>query len=221
MTKICMLKVYCCQFMLTGSYFSKFEPNVSNLKISFWILISCAHSCRLNWWGYYYCSSDLKKLILLLNQMLAIWKIPPAAQSNGKQNIQFQNKVIGNNAKVSVGNHNSLWCLTFLHYTRQTSHYKLLPRQFWAEELAPLYDFAFASKRFKHINFHHLPECMLQIRGKGLDFPLIARDFAMLKWLGVNCFRTSHYPYAEEIMDQADAQGIAVIDESPGVGIRS
>ncbi|KAI0212759.1 Beta-glucuronidase [Lamellibrachia satsuma] len=58
------------------------------------------------------------------------------------------------------------------------------------------------------------------IRGKGLDFPLIARDFAMLKWLGVNCFRTSHYPYAEEIMDQADAQGIAVIDESPGVGIR-
>ena len=62
---------------------------------------------------------------------------------------------------------------------------------------------------------------MNQIRGKGLDFPLIARDFAMLKWLGVNCFRTSHYPYAEEIMDQADVQGIAVIDESPGVGIRT
>ena len=41
----------------------------------------------------------------------------------------------------------------------------------------------------------------------------------MLKWLGVNCFRTSHYPYAEEIMDQADQQGIVVIDESPGVGI--
>lgn len=57
------------------------------------------------------------------------------------------------------------------------------------------------------------------IRGKGLDFALIARDFNMLKWLGVNCFRTSHYPYAEEIMDQADQQGIIVIDESPGVGI--
>ena len=60
---------------------------------------------------------------------------------------------------------------------------------------------------------------MFQIRGKGLDFALIARDFNMLKWLGVNCFRTSHYPYAEEIMDQADQQGIVVIDESPGVGI--
>ncbi|XP_060576094.1 beta-glucuronidase-like isoform X2 [Ruditapes philippinarum] len=57
------------------------------------------------------------------------------------------------------------------------------------------------------------------IRGKGLDYALIARDFNMLKWLGVNCFRTSHYPYAEEIMDQADQQGIVVIDESPGVGI--
>ncbi|XP_061163610.1 beta-glucuronidase-like [Saccostrea echinata] len=57
------------------------------------------------------------------------------------------------------------------------------------------------------------------IRGKGLDYPLIAKDFNLLKWLGANCFRTSHYPYAEEIMDQADQQGIVVIDESPGVGI--
>ncbi|KAK7094669.1 beta-glucuronidase-like [Littorina saxatilis] len=58
------------------------------------------------------------------------------------------------------------------------------------------------------------------IRGKGLDYPLIARDFYMLKWLGVNCFRSSHYPYAEEILDQADRQGIVVINECPGVGIR-
>ncbi|XP_050408987.1 beta-glucuronidase [Patella vulgata] len=57
------------------------------------------------------------------------------------------------------------------------------------------------------------------IRGKGLDYALIARDFSMLKWLGANCFRTSHYPYAEEILDQASEQGIVIIDESPGVGI--
>ncbi|KAL3858068.1 hypothetical protein ACJMK2_012684 [Sinanodonta woodiana] len=57
------------------------------------------------------------------------------------------------------------------------------------------------------------------IRGKGLDYALIAKDFNLMKWLGANCFRTSHYPYAEEIMDQADQQGIVVIDESPGVGI--
>ncbi|CAG2206233.1 GUSB [Mytilus edulis] len=59
------------------------------------------------------------------------------------------------------------------------------------------------------------------IRGKGLDYALIAKDFNLLKWLGATCIRTSHYPYAEEIMDQCDQQGIAVIVESPGVGITS
>lgn len=58
------------------------------------------------------------------------------------------------------------------------------------------------------------------IRGKGMDYAIIAKDFNLIKWLGANCFRTSHYPYADEIMDMADQQGIVVIDESPGVGIR-
>ncbi|CAL1536101.1 unnamed protein product [Lymnaea stagnalis] len=57
------------------------------------------------------------------------------------------------------------------------------------------------------------------LRGKGLDYTLITKDFNLLRWLGVNCIRTSHYPYAEEIMELADRQGVAVIDESPGVGI--
>lgn len=58
------------------------------------------------------------------------------------------------------------------------------------------------------------------IRGKGMDHAIIAKDFNMIKWLGANCFRTSHYPYADEIMDMADREGIVVIDESPGVGIK-
>ncbi|KAG8122824.1 hypothetical protein E2320_018284 [Naja naja] len=57
------------------------------------------------------------------------------------------------------------------------------------------------------------------IRGKGLDWPLIMKDFNLLRWLGANSFRTSHYPYAEEIMELCDAYGIVVIDESPGVGM--
>merc|ERR1719483_754652 len=57
------------------------------------------------------------------------------------------------------------------------------------------------------------------LRGKGLDYTLIVKDFNMLRWLGVNCIRTSHYPYAEEILEMCDRQGIAVINESPGVGI--
>ncbi|CAL1289408.1 unnamed protein product [Larinioides sclopetarius] len=59
------------------------------------------------------------------------------------------------------------------------------------------------------------------IRGKGLDMPLIIKDFNLIQWIGANSFRTSHYPYAEEIMDQADAQGIVVIDECPAVGLTS
>ena len=54
------------------------------------------------------------------------------------------------------------------------------------------------------------------IRGKGVDLPLIARDYNLIRWTGANSFRTSHYPYAEEILDFADENGIAIILESPG-----
>ncbi|XP_061819280.1 beta-glucuronidase [Nerophis lumbriciformis] len=58
------------------------------------------------------------------------------------------------------------------------------------------------------------------IRGKGFDWPLIVKDFNLMKWLGANSFRTSHYPYAEEILQMCDRHGIVVIDECPGVGIK-
>ncbi|OQR79191.1 beta-glucuronidase-like [Tropilaelaps mercedesae] len=57
------------------------------------------------------------------------------------------------------------------------------------------------------------------IRGKGLDNALNVKDMNMVKWLGANSFRTSHYPYSEELMDLADEMGIAVIDETPAVGL--
>jgi beta-glucuronidase len=55
------------------------------------------------------------------------------------------------------------------------------------------------------------------IRGKGLDLPLIIRDHNLIKWIGANAYRTSHYPYAEEIMDLADELGIMIVDECPSV----
>ncbi|XP_043855293.1 beta-glucuronidase isoform X2 [Dromiciops gliroides] len=57
------------------------------------------------------------------------------------------------------------------------------------------------------------------IRGKGFDWALVMKDFNLLQWLGANSFRTSHYPYAEEVMQLCDRYGIVVIDECPGVGI--
>ena len=57
------------------------------------------------------------------------------------------------------------------------------------------------------------------VRGKGHDDVFMVHDFALLDWLGANSFRTSHYPYAEEVMEYADRHGIVVIDETPAVGL--
>ncbi|PSN67073.1 putative beta-galactosidase [Corynespora cassiicola Philippines] len=57
------------------------------------------------------------------------------------------------------------------------------------------------------------------IRGKGHDPAYMVHDFELMKWLGANSFRTSHYPYAEEVLDYADRQGIVVINETPAVGL--
>jgi beta-glucuronidase len=57
------------------------------------------------------------------------------------------------------------------------------------------------------------------IHGKGLDLPVLVRDFELLKWIGANSFRTSHYPYSEEAMMLADEYGFLVIAETPGVSL--
>lgn len=55
--------------------------------------------------------------------------------------------------------------------------------------------------------------------GKALSFPVIIKDFSLLKWINANSFRTSHYPYAEEILDLADKRGLLIIDEVPAVSL--
>lgn len=56
------------------------------------------------------------------------------------------------------------------------------------------------------------------IRGRGLDLATVKRDFECMKWIGANCFRTSHYPYADEVYQMADEEGFLIIDEVPAVG---
>lgn len=57
------------------------------------------------------------------------------------------------------------------------------------------------------------------IRGKGHDDAYMVHDFQLLEWTGANSFRTSHYPYAEDVLDFADRHGIVVIDETAAVGL--
>ena len=59
------------------------------------------------------------------------------------------------------------------------------------------------------------------VRGKGYDNAYMVHDFVLMEWLGANSFRTSHYPYAEEVLDYADRHGIVVIDETPAVGLNT
>lgn len=57
------------------------------------------------------------------------------------------------------------------------------------------------------------------LRGRALDLVTVKRDYECLKWIGANCFRTSHYPYAEELYYMADEEGFLIIDETPAVGM--
>lgn len=57
------------------------------------------------------------------------------------------------------------------------------------------------------------------INGRGLNLAVVVKDYALLEWIGANSFRTTHYPYSEQMMDLADRLGFLVIDETPVVGM--
>lgn len=57
------------------------------------------------------------------------------------------------------------------------------------------------------------------INGRGLNEAANVLDLNLFRWIGANSFRTSHYPYSEEMMRLANRQGIVVIDEVPAVGL--
>jgi beta-glucuronidase len=59
----------------------------------------------------------------------------------------------------------------------------------------------------------------LAVIGKGHNDAFMVHDFELLKWIGANSFRTSHYPYSENVLDYADRHGIVLIDETAAVGL--
>jgi beta-glucuronidase len=57
------------------------------------------------------------------------------------------------------------------------------------------------------------------IAGRGFVPAVVIKDFALMQWTGANSFRTTHYPYAEQMMELADRLGFLIIDETPAVGL--
>ncbi len=56
--------------------------------------------------------------------------------------------------------------------------------------------------------------------GRGLNLPLLVKDYDLMRWVGANSYRTSHYPYSEEEMQLADRLGFLIIDEIPAVSLQ-
>jgi beta-glucuronidase len=48
--------------------------------------------------------------------------------------------------------------------------------------------------------------------GRGLLSASIVKDYQLMRWIGANSFRTSHYPYSEQMMQLADQLGFLIID---------
>jgi beta-glucuronidase len=57
------------------------------------------------------------------------------------------------------------------------------------------------------------------VAGRGYVPAVIVKDYALMEWIGANSYRTSHYPYSEQMMALADQLGVLVIDEIPAVGL--
>jgi len=53
------------------------------------------------------------------------------------------------------------------------------------------------------------------VTGKYVPGSVLVRDFYLMKQIGANSFRTSHYPYSDEHLDLADNFGMLVILETP------
>lgn len=55
------------------------------------------------------------------------------------------------------------------------------------------------------------------ISGRATNLPVIARDYELMRWMGANSFRATHYPHSEETAQLADKLGILIIAEIPAV----
>lgn len=109
-------------------------------------------------------------------------------------------------------------------YTARVSLYK-------ADELVDEYDEDFGIREIKVEGGKILlnnEELFLSGFGKHEEYPIVGRgqfragyirDHELMRWIGANSYRTSHYPYDEEMMRLGDQLGFLIINEVPAVSL--
>jgi len=109
--------------------------------------------------------------------------------------------------------------------------YKARVSLFIDDEIVDEYDELFGIREVRveggKILFNN-EELFLTGFGKHEEFPIIGRgqfragyikDHELMRWIGANSYRTSHYPYDEEMMRLGDKLGFLIIDEVPAVSL--
>lgn len=109
-------------------------------------------------------------------------------------------------------------------YTAKVSLYQ-------ADEIVDEYDEQFGIREIKvevgKILLNN-EELFLSGFGKHEEYPIVGRgqfragyvrDHELMRWIGANSYRTSHYPYDEEMMRLGDQLGFLIINEVPAVSL--
>lgn len=109
-------------------------------------------------------------------------------------------------------------------YTAKVSLYQ-------ADEIVDEYDEYFGIREIKVEGGKILlnnEELFLSGFGKHEEYPIVGRgqfragyvrDHELMRWIGANSYRTSHYPYDEEMMRLGDQLGFLIINEVPAVSL--
>lgn len=109
-------------------------------------------------------------------------------------------------------------------YTAKVSLYQ-------ADEIVDEYDEHFGIREIKVEGGKILlnnEELFLSGFGKHEEYPIVGRgqfragyvrDHELMRWIGANSYRTSHYPYDEEMMRLGDQLGFLIINEVPAVSL--
>jgi len=158
--------------------------------------------------------------------------------------VETTKECMGKDIEVSIGDLKSTKKITS---SRENFHFEIKNAHFWELEDPYLYEvkarilsgdklideykiktgIRTVTLDDKHLLLNDKPVKLLgfgkheefPVEGQGTFKPLIIKDYDLLKWIGANSFRTSHYPYSEEWLDMADELGFLVIDEAPHVGL--